>query len=175
MLPEPAAVQAPPPEPAQVQLQVSEAGKASATVTEGASLGPALEAVIVYVVVPPAVTADTPSVLVTERSACGESVSVSVAVLLPADGSVTPPGAETVAVFESEPDADAETLHEATKVTEPPEGRFTEAPTFPDPVAGQEPPPAPEQVQLQASAAGKVSETVAPVTLLGPALEAVTV
>jgi len=41
------------------------------------------------------------------RLALGDSVSVSVAVLLPDAGSVTPPGAVTVAVFTSEPVAEA--------------------------------------------------------------------
>ena len=47
MLPDPAAVQVPPPDPAQVQLQVSAAGKVSATVTPVAAAGLLLEAVIV--------------------------------------------------------------------------------------------------------------------------------
>ena len=46
---------------------------------------------------------------------------------------------------------------------------------FPEPLAVQVPPPAPTQVQLQVRLAGKVSATVAPVTLLGPALLAVIV
>ena len=47
MLPDPPAVQVPPPAPLQVQLQVSEAGKVSTTVVPGALLGPALLATIV--------------------------------------------------------------------------------------------------------------------------------
>src|SRR3954465_29578 len=46
---------------------------------------------------------------------------------------------------------------------------------LPEPEAVQVPPPAPAQVQVQVSEAGKVSATVAPVALLGPALEAVIV
>src|SRR3954454_7527838 len=46
MLPEPEAVQVPPPAPTHVQVQVSEAGKVSATEEPGALLGPALEAVM---------------------------------------------------------------------------------------------------------------------------------
>src|SRR6187455_154998 len=99
MLPEPAAVQVPPPAPTQVQAQVRSAGKVSATVEPVALLGPAFEAVVVYVVGPPAVTEITPSVLVTARSACPARVSESVAELLPGVGSVTPPGAATVAVL----------------------------------------------------------------------------
>ena len=47
MLPEPEAVQVPPPAPTQVQVAVREAGNVSATVAPVASDGPALEAVIV--------------------------------------------------------------------------------------------------------------------------------
>ncbi len=48
ILPLPDAVQIPPPAPVQVQAGVThEAGKVSATVTVGAVLGPAFEAVIV--------------------------------------------------------------------------------------------------------------------------------
>ena len=47
MLPEPAAVQVPPPAPTQVQLQVREAGKVSATVAPVAGSDPRCEAVIV--------------------------------------------------------------------------------------------------------------------------------
>src|SRR5262245_55327814 len=99
MFPEPDAVQVPTPAPTQVQVQVREAGKVSATVAPVALLGPALEAVIVYVVEPPGITFVTPSVFVMERSAMGPSVSLSVAELLPGFGSVTPPGAATVAVL----------------------------------------------------------------------------
>ncbi len=45
----------------------------------------------------------TPSVLVIDRSACGARVSVSVALLLPDAGSVTPPAVATVAVLTSDP------------------------------------------------------------------------
>lgn len=48
MLPEPAAVQVPPPAPTHVQVMpVRAAGKVSAMVTEGALLGPPLEATMV--------------------------------------------------------------------------------------------------------------------------------
>src|SRR3954465_11383411 len=46
MLPEPEAVQVPPPAPTHVHVQVSEAGKVSATEEPGALLGPALLAVM---------------------------------------------------------------------------------------------------------------------------------
>jgi hypothetical protein len=41
---------------------------------------------------------------------------------------------------------------------------------LPDPAAVHVPPAAPAQVQVQVREAGKVSATVAPVALLGPAL-----
>src|SRR4029079_1869468 len=46
---------------------------------------------------------------------------------------------------------------------------------LPEPEAVHVPPPAPTQVQVQVRDAGKVSATVAPVALLGPALAAVIV
>src|SRR5262249_55068886 len=103
MLPEPDAVHVPPPAPTAVQVTVSEAGNVSAAVAPGALLGPGLEAVIVYVTDPPGVAVVTPSVFVMLRSAWGDNVSVSVALLFPGVGSVTPPGAAIVAVFDSVP------------------------------------------------------------------------
>ena len=58
----------------------------------------------------PGTTVVTPSVFVIVRSAEGESVSVSVAELLPGVGSVTPTGTETVAVLTSVPVAVGETV-----------------------------------------------------------------
>src|SRR5919198_556637 len=101
MFPDPLAVQVPP--PTHVHVPVSTAGNASATVAAGASDGPALEAVTVYSVPAPGVTELTPSVLVIARSAAGLNVSLSVAELLPGIGSVTPPGAVTVAVLDKVP------------------------------------------------------------------------
>src|SRR5262245_37388709 len=103
MLPLPEAVQVPPPAPTHVQVAVRLAGNVSATVEPGASPGPALLAVIVYVTLPPGTAVVTPSVFVIARSACGVSVSVSVAELLAGVGSVTPAGAATVAVFDRVP------------------------------------------------------------------------
>ena len=110
MLPDPEAVHVPPPAPTHVHVAVNEAGKVSATVAPVALLGPAFEAVMVYVTAPPAVTVVTPSVFVTERSAEAAIVSLSVAELLPGVGSVTPAGAVTVAVFERVPEAAADTV-----------------------------------------------------------------
>lgn len=107
MLPDPLAGQVPPPAPTQVQVTpVIDAGKVSATVEPGALLGPELLAVMVYVTGLPAVTEVTPSVLVIARFACGDRVSLSVALLLPGTGSVTL--LLTVAVLESVPVAEAE-------------------------------------------------------------------
>ena len=55
----------------------------------------------------PGISVADPSVLVMVRSADGLSVSVSVAVLLPAVGSVVPVGVEMVAVLAREPVAPA--------------------------------------------------------------------
>ena len=57
----------------------------------------------------PGTTVVRPSVLVIETSAVGVSVSMSVAELLADVGSVTPAGADTVAVLVSEPVAVEET------------------------------------------------------------------
>ena len=58
----------------------------------------------------PGITVVTPSVLVIVRSAEGERVSVSVALLLAGVGSVTPTGTETVAVLARVPVAVGETV-----------------------------------------------------------------
>ncbi len=113
----------------------------------------------------------TPSVFVIARSASGVSVSVSVALLLPGVGSVTPPGTVMVAVFTREPVAVADTVPVTVKVAVPPTGRSTSAEMFPVPLAGQLAPPAVAQVHVTpVSSAGKASATVAPTTALGPAL-----
>ena len=102
------AVHVPPPAPRHVHEQLSDAGNVSATVAPGALLGPTFDAVIVYVTEPPAVAVVTPSVLVMPRLALAESVSESVAELLPGVGSVTPAGGVTVAVLLRVPVAAAE-------------------------------------------------------------------
>ena len=114
--------------------------------------------------------------MVIARSACGGSVSVSVALLLPGVGSVTPTGAVIVAVLLSVPVALAEMFALTVKVNDPPDGRLMLLTLiFPDPLAGPVPPPAPTPVHVVVSEAGKVSATVAPVTPFGPALLAVIV
>ena len=175
MLPEPDAVHVPPPAPTQVQVQVKDAGNVSATVDPGALLGPAFDAVIVYVTEAPGTAVVTPSVFVMARSAFADNVSVSVALLLPGVGSVTPAPVATVAVLLSEPVAAGETLQLAVYVTLPPLGRLTELLMLPEPDAVQVPPPAPTHVHVHVSDAGNVSATVEPGALLGPALDAVIV
>ena len=61
--------QVPPPAPTQVQVQVRLAGKVSATVTPVTGSGPALLAVIVYVVLPPGMLVVVPLVLLIDKSA----------------------------------------------------------------------------------------------------------
>ncbi len=86
---------------------------------------------------------------------------------------MTPAGAAIVAVLLSVPVADADSVAVSVNVAVPPTGRFTEALMLPLPEAGQVPPPAPTQVHVApVSATGSVSATVAPVTALGPALDA---
>jgi len=109
------------------------------------------------------------------RSACGVSVSVSVAELLPGFGSVVPPAAVTVAVFARLPVALVEIVPVAVYVTEPPAGRLTVSPILPLPAAVHVPPPAPTHVHVTpVIVPGNVSATVA-LVLLGPAFEAVMV
>src|SRR3954466_2648410 len=118
MLPLPLAVQVPPPAPTHVHTAVSEAGNVSATVSPTAFDGPALEAVMVYVALPPQTTAVTPSVLAIERSADGARGSESLALFLPGVGSITPAGAVTVAVLLRVPVAAALTEAETVYVTD---------------------------------------------------------
>jgi hypothetical protein len=109
MLPDPEAVQVPPPVPTQVHVtSVTSVGNVSTTVAT-VLLGPALLAVIVYVTDPPAVALVTPSVLVIDRSADWTIVSTSVARLFAGFGSVTP-SALTSALLDLVPVADGLTV-----------------------------------------------------------------
>jgi hypothetical protein len=141
------------------------------TVAAVTAEGPAFDATIVYVTVPPWFTPVTPSVLVIARFAVGVmTVLLSVAVLLPA-GSFTPTGAAIVAVLEIVPEPLAVAV--TVKVAVPPESSVTLALMFPLPLAGQLEPALAVQVQVApVSAAGKLSVTVAPVAVDGPALDA---
>ena len=70
-------------------------------------------------------------------------VSVSVALLFPGVGSVTPPGAAIMAVFEIVPVAAPPTMAVTVKVTDPPDGKVVSvALIFPDPFVGPAAPPA---------------------------------
>ena len=96
---------------------------------------------------PPGVAEVTPSVLVMLRSALPPNVSVSVALLLPATGSVVVD--QTVAVLTNEPVAEDLTPQLATNVVLAPEGKLTDWLMLPLPDTAQLPPPAALQVQLQ--------------------------
>src|SRR5438105_472679 len=118
-------------------------------------------------VLPPALTLATPSVLVIARSATRLTVSVSVALLLPGVGSVTPTGAAMVAVLAIAPLALPATVALTVKVAVPPLRRLTEAERLPLPLAGQLDPAEAAQVQAPTvRLAGAVSVTVAALTAL---------
>src|SRR5262245_54290426 len=108
------------------------------------------------------------SVMVTDRSACGVSVSVSVAAI------GEPPGGVAVTVLVSEPVALGLIVAVKLKVTLALTGRFTVVAKAPLPLAGPEtlpPPVLPVAVQVPAvTPAGSGSETAAPVTAFGPVL-----
>src|SRR3954463_13385008 len=74
-----------------------------------------------------------PSVFVTDRSALLDCVSVSVALLFPGVGSVTPDGAAMVATFTRFPVRLDGTGVVTMYVIEPPTGRFTVSAIAPDP------------------------------------------
>ena len=123
---------------------------------------------------PPGTAVADESVLVIARSARRVMVVVSVAVLLAGVGSVTPPGAATVAVFDKVPVAVAATVADTVNVAAPPAASVTEALIAPAPDEGQlEPAPVAAQVHVTpVSDAGNVSLTLAPVTVDGPLLVA---
>ncbi len=175
MSPAPAAGQTEPALAVQVQVTpLSCAGNRSVTVAPVTALGPLLVATMVYVTVPPWFTATRPSVLVIARSAVAViTVLLSVAELLPA-GSFTPGGAAIVAVLLTGPVPVAVAV--MVNVAAPPARRSTLAVRSPAPLAGQAEPPVATQVHVAAvNCAGITSLTIAPVTLLGPALLATTV
>src|SRR5437660_441769 len=109
-----------------------------------------------------------------DRSAWGVSVSLSVALLLPGVGSVTPAGGVTEAVLAREPVAAGSICTVKVKVTVAPTGRSTVVARAPAPLLGPvtlPPPLLAVAVQLAAvTPAGSGSDTLAPVTALGPAL-----
>ena len=174
MLPLPLDGHVPPAEPVQVHVApVTAAGNVSVSVEPGAADGPELDATIVYVTDVPGTFDVTPSVLAIDRSTVGVSVSVSVAELFAAAGSVTVPGAVIVAVLTRLPVAVAAIVPVTVNVAVAPTGRSTDALMLPLPLAGQVPPPAPVHVQVgEVMPAGIASATVAPVTADAPAFVA---
>ena len=176
MLPEPLAGQVEP-VPAATHVHVAPlnaAGNVSVTVAPVTNDGPPLVATIVYVTGVPGTSAACPSVFVIDRSAVGVNVSVSDAELFAALTSVTPAGTDTVTEFTNEPVAVADSVPVSVNVAVAPTGRLTaEVEMLPAPDAGHEPPPAPTHVHdTLESVPGTTSDTVAPTTADGPALEA---
>ena len=115
--------------------------------------------------------------MATTSVTCGVSVSMSVELLLPGAGSVTPAGAVTVAVLASVPVAFDATLATTVYVTAPPTGKSIVSLMLPLPLAVKPAaPPLPAAVKVAlAIPAGSTSATLAPVTSLGPLLVTTTV
>ena len=112
-----------------------------------------------------------PSVLVTDKSACGVRVSVSVAELSVLTVSVKPIGALMVAVLARLLVAPGERAAITVKVTVPPAGMVTLVAIEPEPVAWHDAPT--EAAHVQAAlvmVAGNVSVTGTPVAVDGPVL-----
>src|SRR5262245_56716421 len=108
------------------------------------------------------------------RSAWGVSVSLSLALLLPGVGSVTPAGAVTVAVLARVPVAEGAIWTVKVKVRLALAGRSTVVARAPVPLLGPETLPPPLlAVAVQVATvtrAGCESDRLAPVTSLGPLL-----
>jgi hypothetical protein len=114
-----------------------------------------------------------PSVLVIDRSAVGFKVSVSVAVLFAAAGSVMPAATATVAVFASVPVAVEAMVAVRVNVAVPLGRRSTVVLMLPEPEAGQVEPADAVQVHVTPERlAGTVSVTVVAIAADGPAFEA---
>src|SRR4051794_15498968 len=109
-----------------------------------------------------------------DRSAWGVRLSLSVALLLPWVGSVTPCGGLAVVVLTRVPVAEELTWTVKVKVTVALTGRSTVVARAPLPLVGPETLPPPllaVAVQLAVvTPPGKGSDTLAPLTALGPAL-----
>lgn len=152
-------------------------GNASVTVTPVAVDGPLLVTVKVYVTSSPARAGLGEAVLVIATSARGWVLLVTVVVLLPGSGSVTPVGGVTLAVLAIGPVAFAGTCAVTVNVAVPPFARLTVVLMLPVPLAVLQAEPD-DAVHVQAtpvSTLGMVSVTVAPVTGLGPSLVTVIV
>ena len=116
----------------------------------------------------PGTTVVVPSVLVTDRSTSGVSVSVSVAVLLLRSGSSVPIGAVTVAVVTRAPVADGSTSTWKKKMTFSPFARSTVVARASVPLVGAPtetlPLPPTKSHKAEATPAGSGTEMLAPVT-----------
>src|SRR5262245_12534611 len=108
-----------------------------------------------------------------DRSTPGTTVSSSVAVLFAAFTSVTPAGAATVATLLIVPVAPAATVAATVYVIEEPGGSVTVSARLPVPLAilPVAPPVAALVKESVVNAAGKLSVTVAPAIVLGPAFD----
>ena len=114
-----------------------------------------------------------PSVLVIERSAVGTNVSVSVAVLLAAVGSVTPAETAADAVFASDPVAVDAIVAVNVNVAVPLGSRSTVVLMLPLPEAGHVDPADAAHVQVAPdNDAGNVSVMAVAIAADGPAFEA---
>ena len=108
--------------------------------------------------------------MVTDRSTSGVSVSMSLAELFPGFGSVAAGGAATVAVLETDPEAEASTSAVTVNVAVPPAIRLTMLLMLPTPAAGQLPPTAAQLHTAFDRLAANASTTEAPTTSDGPLL-----
>src|SRR4051794_34095754 len=115
------------------------------------------------------------------RSATGATVSVSVELLLPGVGSVVPAGGVTVAGLTRLPGADARAVPgtvKTTRLTAPAAVLTVAARLFPEPLPPLVTAAVPVVLEVQETlvrVAGTASATLAPTTLLGPALVTVIV
>ena len=135
-------------------------------------LGPSLVTVIVYLNGAPGIGCVGVAVLAMRKFAWEMTVSVSLAELLPNDGSVEPDGVLTEAVLVSVPRASVATVALIVNVAFPPFAKLTVVLMLPVPDADpQFEPLEARHVQVAlVSLAGKGSVTVAPETALGPLL-----
>ena len=163
--------------PEQVHVApVSVAGSASLTREPKASDGPALLTITVYVSGDPATADVVPSVLVIDKSVDATTVSVSVAVLSVGLVSVGSDGPLIVAVLAIEPVAEGRTVAVKVYVADDPAAKSMVSLIEPEPPDEQLAPADGEHVHdAPVNPAGSVSTTVAPVTLEGPAFDAVMV
>ena len=113
--------------------------------------------------------------LLTTMSASGVDELTLVTVLSTGVGSIVPGGVASVAVLLSDPLTARGTVPDSVNVTRAPTGRSTSWSMLPAPFAVPHAAPAPVGTQVQVNdeiGAGRMSWSLAPVTLLGPALVA---